>query len=57
VFAGLDSRISLRFRLLHIGDTMVVVDPATLPGRLRAAGFTDVEVDTVPQAFRFRATR
>jgi SAM-dependent methyltransferase len=57
VFAGLDSRISLRLRLLHIGDTMVVVDPATLPGRLRAAGLTEVEVDIVPQAFRFRAIR
>jgi SAM-dependent methyltransferase len=57
VFAGLDSRISLRFRLLHIGDTMVVVDPADLPGRLRTAGFTDVDVDTAPHAFRFRARR
>ncbi len=57
VFAGLDSRISLRFRLLHIGDTMVVVDPATLPDRLRAAGFTDVEVEANARAFRFRATR
>ncbi len=57
VFAGLDSRISLRFRLLHVGDTMVVVDPATLPDRLRAAGFADAAVDTVPHAFRFRASR
>jgi hypothetical protein len=36
---------------------MVVVDPATLPDRLRAAGFTDVEVEANPRAFRFRATR
>jgi SAM-dependent methyltransferase len=57
VFAGLDSRLSLRFRLLHIGDTMVVVDPATLPDRLRAAGFADVDVEANPRAFRFRATR
>jgi SAM-dependent methyltransferase len=57
VFAGLDSRLNLRFRLIHIGDTMTVVDPATLPGRLEAAGFTDVEVDAVPRVFRFRATR
>jgi SAM-dependent methyltransferase len=57
VFAGLDSRVSLLFRLLHVRDTMVVVDPATLPDRLRAAGFTGVDVGTAPRAFRFRATR
>jgi len=57
VFAGLDSRLNLRFRLIHIGDTMTVVDPDGLPARLTAAGLTGVEVDTVPRAFRFRATR
>jgi SAM-dependent methyltransferase len=57
VFAGLDSRLSMRFRLIHIGDTMTVVDPDGLPARLDAAGLSDVEVDTVPAAFRFRATR
>ena len=56
-FAGSDSRVSLRFRLLHIGDTMVPVDPATLPARLRAAGLDDVQVDTVPGGLRFRAVR
>jgi SAM-dependent methyltransferase len=40
VFAGFDSQLSLRFRFLHLGDTMVVVDPKTFPDRLRAAGFT-----------------
>lgn len=44
VFAGSDSQPNWRFRLLHIGDTMVVVDPKTLPDRLRAAGFVDPEV-------------
>jgi SAM-dependent methyltransferase len=57
VFAGSDSRISLAFRLVHVRDTMVVVDPATLPDRLRTAGFTDVRVDTVARGFRFRAGR
>jgi ubiquinone/menaquinone biosynthesis C-methylase UbiE len=57
VFAGLDSRVSLRFRVLHIRDTMVVVDPRTLPDRLRAAGFTDVEIESTPRQFRFRATK
>ena len=49
VFAGSDSQLSLRFRLLHLGDTMVVVDPATLPDRLAAAGFTDVRVRHQPR--------
>jgi SAM-dependent methyltransferase len=57
MFAGSDSRLSLRFRLLHVGDTMVVVDPATLPDRLRAAGLVDVHVDESPRSLRFRATR
>jgi SAM-dependent methyltransferase len=55
VFAGMDSLPSLRFRLLHLGDTMVTVDPETLPDRLRAAGFTDVEVTVGTNRFRFRA--
>jgi ubiquinone/menaquinone biosynthesis C-methylase UbiE len=55
VFAGADSRPSLRFRVLHIGDTMVVVDPGGLPDRLRAAGFDDVRVTAREGAFKFRA--
>jgi hypothetical protein len=39
----------LRFRLLHLGDTMTVVPAATLPDRLRAAGFTDIEVEHEPK--------
>ena len=58
VFAGFDSQLSLRFRLLHIGDTMVVVDPKTFPDRLRTAGFTDVSVEREPTArVRFRARK
>jgi ubiquinone/menaquinone biosynthesis C-methylase UbiE len=48
VFRGVDSQLSLRFRVLHIGDTMVVVDPATLPDRLRRAGFAEVDMDVLP---------
>jgi ubiquinone/menaquinone biosynthesis C-methylase UbiE len=55
VFAGIDSRLSPRFRILHLFDTMVVVDPKTLPDRLRAAGFTDVDVTENRYGFRFRA--
>jgi SAM-dependent methyltransferase len=57
VFAGADSRYSLAFGLLHLFDTMVVVDPKTFPERLQAAGFEDVHVDLEPRAFRFRARR
>lgn len=56
-FAGSDSRPSLRFRALHLADTMVPIDPATLPDRLRAAGLTNIQVDTNPRSVRFRATR
>jgi ubiquinone/menaquinone biosynthesis C-methylase UbiE len=57
VFAGADSRLSVRFRVLHIGDTMVVVDPDGLPDRLRAAGFGDVQVTARKRAFKFRAAK
>lgn len=55
VFAGTDSRLSLRFRLIHLGDTCNPVDPATLPGRLAAAGFTRITVDGGRRRFRFVA--
>lgn len=57
MFAGSDSRLSLRFRLLHVRDTMVAVNPATLPHRLQAVGLLDVRIDLVARSFRFRATR
>jgi len=57
MFAGSDSTLSLLFRLLHIGDTMVPVDPDTLPDRLRAAGFQDAKVSRGGRSLRFRATR
>jgi ubiquinone/menaquinone biosynthesis C-methylase UbiE len=56
-FAGTDSLSSAVFRLIHINDTLVAVDPNTFPERLRAAGFIDIHVDVAPRAFRFRATR
>jgi ubiquinone/menaquinone biosynthesis C-methylase UbiE len=58
VFAGTDSLYSRSFRLLHLFDTMVVVDPCTFPERLRKAGFDDAQVDVLkPYAFRFRARK
>lgn len=55
IFIGIDSTLSLRFRLIHLGDTMVTVDPDTFGARLRAAGFTDTTIDKRPNRFRFRA--
>jgi len=57
VFAGSDSRWSLSFHLIHLWDTMVVVEPETFAARLEAAGFTDVSVKMAKRAFRFRARR
>jgi SAM-dependent methyltransferase len=57
VFAGSDSISSQFFRALHLFDTMVVVDPLRFPARLKAAGFTAVEVEVKRRAFRFRARR
>ena len=41
----------------HEGDTYNPVDPATLPGRLTAAGFSDVEVRTNPYGWAVVARR
>lgn len=57
VFAGTESQPSLRFRLIHLFDTMTVVDPATLRGRLEAAGFVEVDVAHTPKAVRFAARK
>jgi SAM-dependent methyltransferase len=56
-FAGSDSTGSFVFRVAHLFDTMVMVDPDTLGTRLIAAGFADAEVLQAEGAFRFRATR
>ncbi len=57
-FAGGDGVHGLAFRLLHLGDTYNPVPPATLPGRLAAAGFTGIEVSTAGgRAQRWRARK
>lgn len=56
-FAGIDSRMSLRFRVIHIGDTMTAVDPGTLPDRLRTAGLATPDTEIGERSFRFRAVR
>ena len=57
VFAGSDSTATVLFRLAHLGDTMVLVDPSTFAARLEAVGFADVTVDVGERAFRFRGRR
>lgn len=54
-FVGCDSRTSPVFRLAHLFDTMVLVDPATFGERLERAGFHDVRLGVARRAFRFRA--
>jgi len=54
---GSDSTPSLRWRLFHLFDTCVPVDPDELTERLERAGFTDVEVGPAPDSFRFRARK
>ena len=57
IFAGSDSRWSVGFYLIHLWDTMVIVEPDTFSARLKAAGFKDVSVEIARRAFRFRARR
>ena len=56
-FVGSDSLESLFMRLIHIGDTLVPVNPDTFGGRLQAAGFEGIEIEKASKAFRFRAQR
>ena len=57
VFAGSDSVTSLRFRILHFRDTCNTVSPQTLPDRLHAAGFHDVDVEVRAGRQRWRAVK
>lgn len=57
VFAGSDGTHSLKFRLLHIGDTYNPMPTQTLPDRLRRAGFDDVTVDVADGSQRWRAVK
>lgn len=57
VFLGSDNLDSPEFREAHVDDICNPIDPASLPARLEAAGFTSIEVETNPFAFRFRARK
>lgn len=58
VFAGTDSvGTGAMFRLIHVGDTKVLIDPQALPSRLTAAGLTESVVERANGSFRFRARK
>ena len=57
VFAGSDGVPSVLFRILHFRDTCNPIPPQTLPDRLRAAGFADVDVEVGAGRQRWRAIK
>lgn len=59
VFVAIDSLglQSLWMRLIHVGDTLMPVNPDTLGPRLEAAGFRENLIETNPYAFRLLARR
>ncbi len=58
IFAGTDSiGNGLLFKLIHVGDTLNLIDPDGLPERLEAAGLSRVEVQRAGRAMRFRAVK
>jgi ubiquinone/menaquinone biosynthesis C-methylase UbiE len=58
VFAGTDSvGTGLLFKLIHVGDTLLPIEPAEMPQRLQAAGLCEPVVDRVDGRFRFRARK
>jgi SAM-dependent methyltransferase len=58
ILVGTDGMDTPARRQLHVGDVFLPMPPGELPGRLRAAGFADpeVEVDAGGDRFRFAAT-
>jgi ubiquinone/menaquinone biosynthesis C-methylase UbiE len=58
LFAGTDSvGTGWLFKVIHVGDTLLTIDPDGLPARLEAAGLGDPQVERANGSFRFRARR
>lgn len=57
LFLGNDSLQNWWMKVIHIGDTLVPVDPHTFDSRLQRAGFEVLDIERNSQAFRFRARR
>jgi SAM-dependent methyltransferase len=56
IFAGTDSLgTGPLFKVIHVGDTLVQVNPDELPARLAVAGFEDAAVRRAGRSFRFHA--
>ena len=57
-FAGTDSvGTGALFKLIHVGDTLNLIDPDRLPGRLADAGLTGAAVERGGRSMRFRAQK
>jgi SAM-dependent methyltransferase len=57
-FAGTDSvGTGTMFKLIHLGDSLLTIDPDDLPARLRTAGLSDPFVERADGSFRFRARK
>lgn len=58
IFAGTDSiGTGALFKLIHVGDTLNLIDPGGLPDRLADAGLTDATVERAGRSMRFRARK
>jgi ubiquinone/menaquinone biosynthesis C-methylase UbiE len=57
-FAGTDSvGTGIVFKVIHIGDALLPLDPEQLPQRLQAAGLVEPWVERAHGSFRFRAQK
>lgn len=56
-FVMVDATAGPVMSVLHVGDTLLPIDPRTIKSRLVRAGFDSVEVDARTHAFRVRARR
>jgi ubiquinone/menaquinone biosynthesis C-methylase UbiE len=57
-FAGTDSvGTGPLFKLIHVGDTLNLLDPGRLPHRFADAGLTDATVERGGRSIRFRARK
>jgi len=59
LFTGSDSTPSFRWRLFHLFDTCVPVDPERFAARLETAGFRDAQIERRPEynTFKFAARK
>ena len=56
-FVMVETRVDLLMKVLHVGDTFVPVDPATIEDRLLRSGLDDIEVEVRSRAVRVVARR